>query len=413
MVDNLSADNHSANLRFAVYSHKLTQFMSDTTKPSTRINVVDCLRGFAVCGIIMIHFLEHMNFRTGVDPTALDRAINSFVMFMGSSKMYAIFSLLFGFSCFIQHDNQMKRGNDFRGRFAWRMFLLFIWGLFDLVFYNGDILCTYAFIGLFLIPFVKASNKAILIAALVMFIQPIELFHIFGGMINPDLKPLNLGLGKLWGPLMAPCADGGFFDVAAANLKYGIQLNYAWAIEHGRFTQTLFLFLMGMYIGRRRLFLDEGNNLQFWTKVIVYAFVAGIIIYPLEQGLPGLIESRTVSTSLRTLLSMWRNFCMTSFYVSALILMYYKTDFKKWLNPLSYIGKMSLSDYLIQSLVGGFLFYNWGLGLWDDCGNSVSFLMSVVFLVCLYYFCKFWTTHHKRGPLEEIWSRLTFIGAKR
>nr|AIF26755.1 hypothetical protein [uncultured bacterium fosmid pJB89E1] len=382
--------------------------------PATkRIDLVDCIRGFAVCGIIMIHFQEHMNFISLPEPNALDKAIESIIFFLGASKMYGIFALLFGFSCYIQHHNQEKRGNDFRLRFAWRMVLLFLWGLLDLVFYNGDILCTYAAVGLLLIPFVKASDKVVLIAAAILFCQPVELVQIIGGAINPDFKALDLGLGKFWGMVMAPQAQGGFFDVAAANLKVGLQINFGWALEHGRLTQTYCLFLLGMYLGRKRLFLDEKNNLQFWTKAIVIAFVAGILIYPLETSLPKLIESRTVSASLGTLLTAWRNFCMMAFYVSALFILYYKTDFHKCIQPLACIGKISLTDYLIQSIVGGFLFYNWGLGLYRTCGLGYSFLMSVAFLVLLYFFCKWWTSHHRRGPLEEIWSRLTFIGAKK
>jgi len=386
--------------------------MTETIKQPGRINVVDCLRGFAVCGIIIIHFLEHMNFRTLPEATALDSSVWDTVFFLGASKMYAIFALLFGFSCYIQHHNQEKKGFDFRGRFAWRMLLLFLWGMVDLLFYNGDILCTYAVIGLFLIPFVKAPNKVLVAAAILLFLQPIELFHIIGGTINPDLKPLNLGLGKLWGPLMAPCADGNIIDVAAANHKYGVQLNFAWAIEHGRFTQTLFLFVTGLLLGRKRFFLDEGENSKNWVKILLGSLLMGIIFYTLEMSIPKMIDNRTVATSTSTLLNMWRNFTMMSFYVSGILLLYYKTDFQKMLHPLSYIGKMSLSCYLIQSIVGGFLFYNWGLNLWTKAGHAVSFVMSLVFLVCLYFVCKWWTTNHRRGPLEEIWSRSTFIGRK-
>jgi len=380
---------------------------------STRISVVDSLRGFAVCGIIMIHFLEHMNFMSLPKPTALDQSVWDTVFFMGASKMYAIFALLFGFSCYIQHHNREKRGEDFRGRFAWRMLLLFLWGMIDLIFYNGDILCTYAVIGLCLIPFVKAPDKVLIGAAIFLFLQPIELYHIIVGSFNPDLQPLSLGLGKLWGPLMKPCADGSILDVAVANHKYGVQLNFAWAIEHGRFTQTLFLFILGFLLGRKRMFLDEGNNLKIWTKVLLYSFISGVVLYTLEMSLPKMIESKTVSASLSTLLNMWRNFSMMAMYVAGIILLYYKTSFQKGINHLSYIGKMSLSCYLIQSIVGGFLFYNWGLALYRTCGHAISFVLSIVFLFCLYWICRAWTTHHKRGPLEEIWSRLTFIGSER
>ena len=107
-----------------------------------RITLVDSLRGFAVVGIIIIHFLEHLNFYAFPAPTPFEQNLWDTVFYLGASKMYAIFALLFGLSCYIQHHNQQQRGRDFRPRFAWRMVLLFLWGMLDLVFFNGDILCT-------------------------------------------------------------------------------------------------------------------------------------------------------------------------------------------------------------------------------------------------------------------------------
>lgn len=44
---------------------------------------------------------------------------------------------------------------------------------------------------------------------------------------------------------------------------------------------------------------------------------------------------------------------MTCFYVSGLVLLYYKTKAQNFINHFSYIGKMSLSCYIIQSFCGG------------------------------------------------------------
>lgn len=91
-----------------------------------RINVVDSLRGFAVVGIILIHFLEHLNFYAWPEPSNFEQGIWDTIFYLGSSKMYGIFAMLFGLSCYIQHHNAEKRGEDFRPRFAWRMLLLFL-----------------------------------------------------------------------------------------------------------------------------------------------------------------------------------------------------------------------------------------------------------------------------------------------
>ena len=102
-----------------------------STKPNTRIDVADILRGIAIGGIVLIHFIEQLNFYLFREPSTpfmgtLNHAVWETTFFLLAGKMYAIFSLLFGLSFFIQHDNQAQKGVDFRPRFLWRMVLLFI-----------------------------------------------------------------------------------------------------------------------------------------------------------------------------------------------------------------------------------------------------------------------------------------------
>lgn len=380
--------------------------LPNSTKPS-RISIVDNLRGFAVIGIILIHFLEHLNFYNFPEPTAFEQGLWDTVFYLGSSKMYAIFALLFGLSCYIQHHNREKQGIDFRPRFAWRMLLLFGWGLLDLVFFNGDILCTYAVIGLFLIPLIKVSNSFLIICAFILFIQPIELVYFFLGLGNPELKPIDLGLGNYWGYLGDACANGNFFDVAKVNLTYGLQINFGWAIEFGRLTQTLLMFIIGMWLGRKRMFLNEGNNMKFWR----YAMIFAVLIFLFAQSMLLFIPTDQLppasARSLDILFTSWRNFSMTIFYTGGITLLYYKTGLRRALDHLSFIGKMSLTDYLLQSAIGGFIFYNWGLGLYRVSSHGYSFILGIVFCICLYLFCRFWASHHRRGPLEELWARAT------
>ena len=118
--------------------------------------------------------------------TSLDRAVWDVAFFVLSSKMYAIFAMLFGLTLFVQHDNQAQRGFDFRPRFAWRMVLLFGFGLLDLLFFNGDILTVYAVCGLMVLPLVRASNRVVMGFALFLALQPIEVFYFIGGLLNPQ-----------------------------------------------------------------------------------------------------------------------------------------------------------------------------------------------------------------------------------
>lgn len=385
-------------------------------KPNTRIDVADILRGIAIGGIVLIHFIEHMNFYRFSEATSefwakMNQIVWDSTFFLLAGKMYAIFAMLFGLSFFIQHDNQAQKGIDFRPRFVWRMILLMLFGLFDLLFYNGDILFLYAVCGLFVIPFIRASDKVILGAFAFLMLQPVELAYIIAGIIDPATLPMDIGSGKCWGPLYEAAGNGSFLDVAKAGLRYGLPVNFLWAAENGRLTQTVCFFLLGILIGRKRLFYNEGNNLVRWKNIFVKALIGFIIILPIFYWAPEAAASnRCVSNSLHVMLNMWKNFCMMMMIVSGVTLLYYKTAAKNWLIKIAPYGKMSLTNYLGQSIIGGIIFYNWGFGLFDNCGHTASFIMGAALIVLQYLFCNWWLKSHKRGPFEELWNQATWFG---
>ena len=388
-----------------------------SNKPNTRIDVADILRGIAIGGIILIHFIEQLNFYNFPEPSspfwaAVNQGVWDSVFFLLAGKMYAIFAMLFGLSFFIQHDNQAQKGVDFRLRFFWRMILLFLFGLFDLMFYNGDILCVYAACGVLIIPLIRASNKVLVCLAALMLIQPIELIYAILGAINPETAPLNLGSGAHFGALFVAQEGGSVFDVAIAGLAHGLPINFFWAIENGRLTQTIFFFIVGILLGRKRLFYNEGDNLKFWKKVLIGSVIATAVLIPLYYKIPGLSDIRCVSKSLDVMFNMWKNLAMMLIIVSGTTLLFYNTNAKNWLIKIAPYGKMSLTNYLTQSIVGGFIFYNWGLGLFRYCGHTVSFLLGICMIILQYMFCTWWLKNHKRGPFEELWSKLTWLGKK-
>ena len=388
-----------------------------STKPNTRIDVADVLRGIAIGGIVLIHFIEHLNFFMFPEPSSpfmeqLNTTVWDTIFFLLAGKMYAIFSMLFGLSFFIQHDNQAQKGVDFRPRFLWRMVLLMCFGLFDLLFYNGDILTVYAVCGVLIVPFIRASDKVLVWATFIMMLQPIELIYIVMGLIDPTTASLDLGSHDMFGAILPAQSEGSWLDVAVAGIRNGFPVNFAWAIEHGRMTQTVFLFLFGIILGRKRLFYDEGNNVQIWKKTLVWAFVAFAILALAYKYLPDMVETPCISKSLGVMLKMWRNFAMMLVIVGGVVVAFYRTkahDALMWLAPY---GKMSLTNYLGQSIIGGFIFYNWGLGIFRYSGHTFSLLLGVLMVVAQCFFCRWWLKSHSHGPFESLWRKLTWIDKK-
>ena len=390
-----------------------------STLPNTRIDVADVLRGIAIGGIVLIHFIEQLNFYQFREPSTpvmgwLNQAVWDTTFFLLAGKMYAIFSLLFGLSFFIQHDNQAQRGVDFRPRFVWRMVLLFLFGLFDLLFYNGDILTVYAVCGVLVLPFIRASDRVLITAAVILLLHPIELVYIVLGLINPETPPLYLGSKELFANVLPAQSGGSWLDVAIEGIRSGFPVNFTWSIEHGRMTQTPFLFLLGIYLGRKRLFYNEGNNLRIWTKVLVWSLVAFVVLAPAFEFIPDMVDTPCIRRSLGTMLKMWRNIASMLAIVSGVVILFYtRPKVHDALMKIAPYGKMSLTNYLGQSIIGGFIFYNWGLGLYRYTGHAVALLIGAVVVVAQCYFCRWWLQSHSHGPFESLWRKLTWINSKK
>ena len=382
-----------------------------------RIDVADVLRGFAVMGIFLIHTIEHFNFYSfpKVDNEWLkftDKAIWDSVFFVFSGKAYGIFALLFGFSFFIQDNNRMQKGFDFRPRFAWRLILLFIWGNINAMFFTGEILVFFSIMGFVLLFVCRLSTKTVFIIATILMLQPFEWYKLIYALLNPDYIAGESLVSYYFGEAYKVQMNGTFLETVKMNLKEGQLANFSYAWEYGRFFQTASLFMFGMLVGRTKLFLNTEENLRFWRKALIISILCFFPLSGLANLLPQFIENEAALKSLKIILNPLANLMFMIFIVSLIINLYYSTNFHKILGKLAPYGKMSLTAYVTQSMIGSFLFYNWGLGLHDKLCITYSFLLGVVLFLIQYSFAYWWMKRHKHGPLEYIWRKATWIGAK-
>ena len=371
---------------------------------NSRIEVADALRGLAVIGIILYHSIEHFNL-VSFDVSAslpFDRTLFNILTVLLSGKMYGIFALLFGLSFFIMRDNQEQKGKDFSLRFAWRMVLLFGFGVLNLCFYNGDILTFYALLGLLMIPAGYLSTPVLWGLTIFLLIQPIEIYSLISGW-KPDLSSMYQGymeMGKANG-------EGTFFESAAASLKYGFPVSLAWFLDKGRITQTLGLFYLGILFGRLRLFYNEGNHLKIWRIVcaVSVAAVAAGVIFGNRSG--GSVDFGGVDNFLHPIF----NLAILLLIVSTVVLCWYAfSGFRKSLSHVCFFGRMSLTNYLMSSVLGTLVFYGWGFGMYKVFGTTWSFLVGIAIVVLQIILLYQWSKKHQRGPLETVWRYLTWLG---
>lgn len=385
-----------------------------------RIDVADVLRGVAILGIILVHCIEHFDFYSYPDTSGqcallnfTDKAIWNSLFFLFGGKGYAIFALLFGFSFFIQDNNQRLKGKDFRPRFIWRMALLFVIGAVNSMFYPGDILVLYSTLGLVLVLVCRLPDKAVFWIALILLLQPFEWWKLINALLDPAYKASGAWFNASYGDLTPVQAGGTFGEMVSANLRVGKLAVTNWYVTNGRITQTAGLFVMGLWIGRKGLLLGEDKNLLNWFKVICWAAVVFFTVEGLRNIFPGLVENRSVMRPLNLILKSYENMAVTFALVGGIIILFYSTKMQGLLMKLAPYGRMSLTNYLTQSIIGTMLFYNWGFGLHRYLGITYSFGVGVALFLLQLWFCQWWMKSHRHGPLEYAWKKATWIGAKK
>ena len=269
--------------------------LSNTLPHNNRIEIADVLRGFAVMGITLIHFIERFSLNSFPEETCnflifTDRIIWDSVFFTFSGKAYCIFALLFGFSFFIQDNSQKLKGKDFRGRFAWRLVLLLFIACINSALFPGEILVLYALLGYVLIAVCRLSTRTVTIIAVILLLQPIELGQIIYALINPDYV-INADLdAPYWELVNTAQKEGSFLEMCKTAIWTGNVANMGWMLLHGRVTQTAGLFMVGMIIGRSNAFLYSEKNIKIWIKVFIIAVTAFFPIYGLINILPDFIS---------------------------------------------------------------------------------------------------------------------------
>lgn len=381
--------------------------MENRIQKTPRIELVDALRGFAVMAILLVHNVEHFIFP--VYPTdspewlnVLDKGTFDAVFSLFGGKAYAIFALLFGFTFYIQCENQRRKGKDFGYRFLWRLVLLVGFATLNAAFFpGGDVLLLFAIMGLVLFVARNWSDKAVLAAAIFFTLQPVEWYHYIMSLVDSSYQLPDYGVGPMYDVVAEATKSGNFWDFIGCNVTLGQKASLMWAVGAGRILQTAGLFLIGFYIGRKQLFVVDRLKLSFWIKTLI---ISAVCFAPLHSWRNLIMEgSPMIQQTVGTVFDMWQKLAFTFVLVSSFVLLYQNKSFQRRVSNLRFYGRMSLTNYVSQSIIGAIIYFPFALYLAPYCGYFVSLLIGFVVFFAQVMFCKWWFKGHKQGPLESLW----------
>jgi uncharacterized protein len=383
-----------------------------------RIQVIDVLRGFTLLGIILVHFTEQ--YYAGQPPkihenygahNLTDMIVQGFIGFFISGKFFMIFSFLFGMSFFIQL-NKSDGSPAFLFRFAWRLIVLFAIGFIHHLHYRGDILTIYAILGVGLLLCYKLPDKFLLaLALLLVFDAPAIIQRTVDVLSASDTaNPFMSGDEKALEIYYNTLKSGSYPNILRANL-YEFKSKFDFQILSGRLYITMGLFLLGLYAGRKKVF----ENIPFFKKLIRYGLWAllGCVVFSGLLALVIFVAKIKMTQPLQFLVGGAVfdvfNAALASIYVGLIVSAFQKEKWRQRLMIFYEVGRMGLTTYLLQALIGTLLLFSYGLGSLGDFGASAWAMIALIFFVLQIIFSKWWLARFLYGPVEWLWRSLTYF----
>ncbi|MDR2955210.1 MAG: DUF418 domain-containing protein [Prevotella sp.] len=397
--------------------------------PLNRITVVDALRGFALLGVILIHMLQHYGIfsfaNMGVPREAqfpvLDEAIRWLSDNVISGRFINIFAFLFGLSFFIQMDRAAKKGTDFRARFIWRMAILFIIGLIGNCFYTGDIMSIYAVFGIILVLFYRFKSWIlILIATLLLLGAPRIIKTGYENMTKTEQvqnQDANTQRPAFRPPMNME--EPSFLNSAKNNLTRGMdmKLNYQFGM-FGRGFVTLALFILGFIVGRIRFFEEvdtrkKRNLILFAGFVIAVTAINWIIdLFPPQPTGFFMRPDMEITPTLLTVMALKdvSSVLFSGALIIGFIILYQMKGIGKCLDIMTPYGRMGLTNYEMQSVIGCLIFSMWAFGsIFGDWGRTEVFALGLVIYTMQVIISKYWMKYFLYGPFEWLWRSATYL----
>ena len=399
------------------------------TQPGQRVQTIDILRGFAIFGILTVNM--EMFFKsfyafimTPTEPlSAIDQAARAAIMFFSEGKFYSTFAFLFGMGMAIQYSRTQERGARFAPFYLRRMLVLLSFGLLHAYFFwVGDILILYSVCGiLMLLLFRNRRPKTLLVWTVIFLILPLlingALFGLTGlSKMTPEGEQMMTEIfaeqQKTYQEADAQASqvylNGSFLEVTR---QRAAEMNMVYSTWPFMGFNVLAMLLLGLYAGKRGLFEVTDENKAFLRKVWLGGLIVGVAGNLLYTYF-GMNSARS-EPSVPLLISLaGQTFgapALSLFYMTSLAFLARQPAWQKRLAPLANIGRLAISNYLMQSLVCTTLSYGYGFGLFGTVGPALSLLLAVVIYGIQLPLSAWWLRHFRFGPVEWLWRSLTYM----
>ncbi|MEN7342517.1 MAG: DUF418 domain-containing protein [Pseudomonadota bacterium] len=382
--------------------------MGDAIQPHQRIHELDILRGFALLGVFLVHFVGAAFYALPIDDIAEQAFLESFsdraALFVSDwlfeSKANTLFGVLFGMGFWIMMQRLSESGRDFRGIYARRLGALLFIGLVNVfLIFPGDVLHEYALIGFVLMALRALPTKWLLWLGITLAVlgSP-AMDHVMwaNDLWNDDYdiaQEAAFADGRYWNWVMSMT----FAHIDRNFLHFGVA---GWALY------VLGRFLLGAWVMKTDLIgwvtTHHKTHRNWAIGLLVFGLVIELVSLLIYDGvIPG---NRMVESMMHAVGAP----IVAMSYAFFLIVLYHSRQGRRavlWFAP---VGRIALTAYVVHGAVYTLLYMPFGLDLLGTLGPLRSFVVALMLYAALTAFAHAWLQHYRYGPLEYLWRWATY-----
>lgn len=373
-----------------------------------RIQSLDILRGFSLLGIILVNIIGFYTPQPYIDlgswfTEASDVIWHQRLDIYVQSSFYPLFSMLFGYGLAMQFMKAEHTGVNFYVIGSRRLVTLLIFGLFHaFLLWWGDILITYAFCGVVLLFLLRLKPVFLAIAAVSLNL----LYHVFVLFVvgyiflgSEEMGAISLDIVAVNDAITA-YATGSWGDAFLQRVQDVMYQNNPFMLMMSLLTILPYM-LIGAAASKWHLVERAKEFKVWWIATGVVFLVIGLFI----KSAP-FTWNRTY---LLDYLKVYIGGPMLSIgYIGIIVSLCFVPQLVKLLRPFARVGRMSITNYLMQSLILSLLFYNFGLGWYGKLDVLTGIVVAIVVFVVQIIFSEIWLSRFKQGPIEAFWRKCTY-----
>ena len=382
-----------------------------------RILFIDVLRGLALFGILtanMRAFLAPLDaYQTigALFPGRADVIAQAIVDVFFQGKFISIFSFLFGLGFAMQMTRAEAKGAKFLRFYPRRLLALAVIGLIHgILIWAGDILLTYALSGAILLLFRNRAQKTLLWWAGSLLSLPIVASTVFLAVYSSPWRqkwmvPKPPDLAR-WHGIINIYGHGTLRQIMAQNwLEWKDQLPFElFAIYSAA------LFMLGMWVWRQGVVQNLERHRPVLRRICAWCLPIGLVLSAYVGVMRAVLKPGTVSIEGWFAGVLWlpSAHILAAGYMAGLALLFLQPSWRPALHPFAAVGRMALTNYLLQSLLCTWFFYATGTGLFGKVGPAFGFIPTILLYSAQLAASNLWLRQYRFGPVEWVWRALTY-----